>query len=520
MSIFFALTPLQPGVAWADDGPVAAPAATLPPVIITEIVTGTKTSGVQEFIELYNTTDQPIDLTGWQLWYLSAQAADQNRPSANGVIMLGDGADSPIIAPNDYYVLSGRADYLANVARQFYAGTMAATGGNLRLLSPASDVSCVLTVQDQVGWGNALYPAGRALAAPSTGQSAARLLGTDGAYKDTYDNAADFVISATPTPAAANTSGQGNAVSQAEPSEAISLGTAPMPGCTPPPASGGSSPIQQPGSGDEPPVTVVTPPASTSSDSSSAAPQFPAIDVGLVTPQITELLPNTASPQNDATDEFIELYNSNDTPFDLSGFVLQVGTTTKHRYTFPVGTSLEPKSFTSFSSGTTRLALSNTGGQASLLDPLGNVLNQTNVYGAAKEGQVWALANGIWRWSTTPTPGASNIITVPPVATPKKAAAATAKKTAATAKVPGSKTSGSSASKKKTAKTKTAAVPQSSSKEQTAFSPLHPAVLAVVGGFALLYGLYEYRQDVANKFYQLRANRAARRAARLEIEGG
>ncbi|HEX7368547.1 MAG TPA: lamin tail domain-containing protein, partial [Candidatus Saccharimonadales bacterium] len=119
------------------------------------------------------------------------------------------------------------------------------------------------------------------------------------------------------------------------------------------------------------------PPASiVSVDSAVAAadgPSLPASDVGLQAPRINELLPNPAGTGNDATDEFIELYNANPATFDLSGFTLQTGTTTTHQYTFPAGTVLPPKTFEAFYSAATNLTLSNSGGRAALLDPFGNV---------------------------------------------------------------------------------------------------------------------------------------------------
>ena len=82
-----------------------------------------------------------------------------------------------------------------------------------------------------------------------------------------------------------------------------------------------------------PPATIISTTEVDATDPASAllaahASQMPAADIGLSAPQISELLPNPAGTGNDATDEFIELYNPNDQPFDLSGFVLQTGLTT------------------------------------------------------------------------------------------------------------------------------------------------------------------------------------------------
>lgn len=221
---------------------------------------------------------------------------------------------------------------------------------------------------------------------------------------------------------------------------------------------------------------------------------LPAADIGLAAPQISEVLPNPAPPQADAEDEFIELYNSNDKDFDLSGFILQVGTTTLHKYTFPAGTIIGAKKFQAFFSADTGLSLSNSSGQVSLVDPTGNVLGQTDIYGTAKDGYAWVSADGLWQWTTTPTPNAVNKIAVP------------------LAKL-SSKSKSSSASKKSSSSKTLAAAPNSSGSSGggTPVASLHPGILAGIGSLAVVYAVYEYRNDLANQLYRLRRHREARR---------
>jgi hypothetical protein len=222
---------------------------------------------------------------------------------------------------------------------------------------------------------------------------------------------------------------------------------------------------------------------------------IPDSDAGLAAPQISEVLPNPAPPATDAEGEFIELYNSNNNIFDLSGFSLQAGTTTLHRYAFPDGTHMDPHQFMAFFSSDTGLSLSNSAGQVKLLEPGGNVLGQTDEYGSAKDGYAWVTADGLWRWTTTPTPNAANVITSPPAS--RKLS-----------KVP-------STSSKKSSKTVAAGSSYSSNPPSggTPVSSLHPAILAGIGGMAVVYALYEYRHDLANQLYKLRRYREARRVA-------
>lgn len=221
---------------------------------------------------------------------------------------------------------------------------------------------------------------------------------------------------------------------------------------------------------------------------------LPAADIGLAAPQISEVLPNPAPPQTDADDEFIELYNSNAKDFDLSGFILQSGTTTMHKYTFPAGTIIGPKQFKAFTSSDTNISLGNSGGQVSLMDPDGNVLGQTDIYADAKDGYAWISADGLWQWTTLPTPNAINKVAVPLSKSDSKSSGAASKSTAK-------------------GKSSPAIASAAGAAGEAPVSKLHPAVLAGIGSLAVVYGLYEYRNDLANQLYRIRRYRASRRAA-------
>lgn len=247
-----------------------------------------------------------------------------------------------------------------------------------------------------------------------------------------------------------------------------------------------------------PPATILS--LLADSPSGTMAAVLPPADLGLLAPQLSELLPNPNGTGTDGSDEFVELYNPNEKPFDLSGFSLQVGTTTTHNYTFPAGTLLPAKAFKAFYSSDTGLSMSNTAGQAVLLDPFGTQISMTEAYGTAKDGQAWALAKGKWYWTTNPTPGGVNVINQP---------ATSSKPSSSTKKV-----SAKNASGVKGASTVATAGASTSGAQDTALTtPIHPWTLALVALAALLYGAYEYRVDIRNRFAQYRADRAARRVA-------
>lgn len=235
------------------------------------------------------------------------------------------------------------------------------------------------------------------------------------------------------------------------------------------------------------------------STTKTSSPTVPAVDRGLKAPQLSEILPNPASPQTDASDEFIELYNPNSKPFDLSGFTLQTASTsstTTHSYHFPAGTVIAPGAFMAFKSAQTHLSLGNSGGQVWLIDPLGTTLDSCEPYGTAKDAQAWIDASGKWQWTVQPTPGSTNKVAVPAVGSTKAATVNGKKVTTLSTSSNAGKVNGAS-----TIADQTVAAPLS----------IHPLTLAVIILAALLYGAYEYRYDMALKYQQLRRNRTTRR---------
>ncbi|HSX33205.1 MAG TPA: lamin tail domain-containing protein [Candidatus Saccharimonadales bacterium] len=552
---------VSPTVARADTiSPPDAPAPlSTAPILIAEVQTGSSASASEEFIELYNTTAHAIDLGthNWRLEVASSASTSWTAPLRS--IPL-----SGTIASGQSYVVASKLSsgqlYLPTTASAWFSAGLAATAGHIRLLyttyAVQPDGTCATqdTTADELEWSSMKNGApvaasldGRMLfLAPSSGglpagDSLQRLIDpVANIYVDSNSDVADFGLSTTPTPSANNILGAPSSLPPAawQPVVALPLDTCDPNASQMPPGTGdGSSdsgsttsdPITPPaGSGQAPPESA--PGSGDATDTSSGsgasgsplpnddstAPSLPAADQGLLSPQISELLPNPAAPQTDVSDEFIELYNPNAVAYDLSSFSMTAGLTTVHSYTFPEGTMLEPYAYTAFFSADTHLSLSNTGGQVRLVDPLAAIVGQTDAYSTAKDGQAFIKLNGTWQWTLTPTPNAPNLLTIP--GNPAKTTVKTAP--AATTKPPKTSVVKAAATNKlpKSAATKVqstaASVPTTSPTK-----PIHASILAAVALFAVLYGAYEYRRDMANAIYRFRTNRAARRAARASLKG-
>lgn len=430
------------------------------------------TSANGQFVTLYNPTNTTLDMAKYQLVYFNNY--DLTKATSTRTISLAGS-----LPPHGYYMINDSELQLCyQLAVNSVSLGFSSTAGLVEVLalnqsSPGGLVTSSL--QDHVGWSK-------------TAASGAQTLPT---------NTNAFLLRQP-------LDSQGNPLVQS-PGSGSWLAVQPdtdspchyiTNSASPTEVTTGLSQLLPP---DEPPVNTES--IADSSAVESLA-NLPATDVGLMSPRMTELLPNPAGTGNDTTNEFIELYNANDTNFDLSGFSLQTGTTTLHTYVFPAGTTLAPHSFTAFYSSLTHLSMSNSGGQAVLLDPLGNSLSASSPYATAADGQAWAYASGNWSWTTTPTPNAPNIIHKPIAKTKSKKAASKSK----TASKKGLKT----AAHKLPKNTKATA----SYQQPASSTPIHIWTLALVGGLALLYGAYEYRTDLANHYRQLKGHFVARFSSR------
>lgn len=506
--IFMMMVFLRGGVA-----PVFAAEAPLK-VLITEVQTGAGTAG-QEFIELYNASDETIDLADvagtagytWKLQYFSGgkvtgSTFDWETTAPSGTIAL-----TGTIAAHEYYLLSTTGYAPGSTEPDMtYSPHLANEAGGVRLVTVRTS-SKQITTQDTLAWCDASTPLpNECTVLPHSALGSWQRQPT---ADDTYIDEQGIVRPFTAT----------TDISPKGPwQEMDAVVDAPAP-----------DPATEPDQTADPGLDTGADTTATTDDDQTAQPDAAATEAPpspLAPPKITELLPNPAAPASDSTDEFIELYNPNDQPFALDGYVLETGATNSYRHAFGV-VSIPPLSYAVVTSGNSALSLANSGGHARLLDAEGTVVAQTADYTDAPEGEAWADIDGTWQWTTTATAMAPNVLTIAPVPAPKATTSkATATKKTATAKkattkkaASAAKTLGSSTKKTPTKADTAAAAADNQPEDTEVIAPIHGGILAAAGLLAVAYAAYEYRQDIAHRFYQLRRYRADRRTARASAKG-
>jgi len=322
---------------------------------------------------------------------------------------------------------------------------LAQTAGNLRL-------SVTGEVLDQLAWGAADSPEKAPVPAPKAGEALERVCDTDGHIcLDTDDNLQDF--------------------------DPVGIDVAANP--------------TVPGKGDN-----------TGGGTTSVTTAGEDFQI-----EITELLPDPASPQTDAKDEFVELYNAGSAPARLIGWTLTDGkhTSKLDAITVPAG------GYSAVYSRDSKLSLNNSGDVMRLINSSGVTVFTAPDYGKAKSGVAFGATSVGWGWLERPTPGGTNAA----LAADQSETASNSKKTTnGTVKKAstGTKKAGAASKSGKLASAKAAST-QTTEAGLPADKPTTPWgwILAGLGVFTVGYGAYEYRPEILSFFTKLRAKLGARK---------
>jgi hypothetical protein len=225
--------------------------------------------------------------------------------------------------------------------------------------------------------------------------------------------------------------------------------------------------------------------------------------------ELSELFPNPASPQTDSTDEFIELFNPTGNEVDLSGWKLKDESGTEYIIKDKAIAAAARLSIKSTDSGIT---LNNTGDSVQLINPNGEVVDESANYGDAQEGLGWIKTSGQWQWAVGATPDQPNAeVYIEPetnastaVKNVKKAATKVASKKSTTTNKPKTTKVNSSANSKNSISSPVEEVAKSS------HSNLWSWLLVAAGLGTIGYGIYEYRTEIQIRIQKLRSKFGAR----------
>ncbi len=130
---------------------------------------------------------------------------------------------------------------------------------------------------------------------------------------------------------------------------------------------------------------------------------------------ITEVFPN---PEGEDSGEFIELLNPTDTPISLAGWTMKDTSKTKFVFADEV---IASHAHLVLGRAQTKIALNNSGTESVMLIHPSEEIIAAVTYIDSQEGMSFMFdANGLWKWSNTPTPGLPNTLTIPKSMTEKE----------------------------------------------------------------------------------------------------
>jgi hypothetical protein len=159
---------------------------------VNELMTGSTGAAANEFVEIVNTGSAAADIGGFRLAYRSAAGTSD--------VTLATVPAGTTLAVGGFYLFGGSAYAGTRAPDQSFSAAIAATGGGVAIRDSAG------AILDSLGYGDAVnafvegHPAAAPPATAAPGSSTVRL--PDG--HDTNDNAADFSVSASPSPGSSN----------------------------------------------------------------------------------------------------------------------------------------------------------------------------------------------------------------------------------------------------------------------------------------------------------------------------
>ena len=158
------------------------------PLVISEVMAGATGNNNYEFIELYNATEEPLDLEGYRLTYRLSPDAEE--------VLIYTWDEPSVVPPHGHFLLVRSGVDVGAVPDGEFDHPLNTRFGGLTLWDPAGGVA------DRVGWGDKPELAeGEPAPALENDRSLERRPGGEaGNGQDTDDNRADFALNDAPSP--------------------------------------------------------------------------------------------------------------------------------------------------------------------------------------------------------------------------------------------------------------------------------------------------------------------------------
>lgn len=381
---------------------------------LNEILPNPSTSeSMDEFIELYNASDEVVDLAGWVLGDASTNtyaidAADFDSTAVNageyfvvyraesGVALNNNGDSVKLYQPNEdllnsmAYTESAKDDLSYNFTDDGWKWSIKSTPGETNIIETANNqpqADAGRNQSAQVGekvtldGGNSSDPDSDQLTCSwKFGDSQ---LGSGCTTTHAYSRAGSY------TAELSVSDGRGGSDS-----DTVKITVTEKSG-------GGDDDGDGDGGGDG---------GGDNSDSETDQPTGPfSTDIIL-----TEFLPNPAGSDTDDKGEFVEIHNKGAATVDLSSWQLDDEEGGSSPHAIVDNTAIKSGEYLAFYRGDTKLSINNGGDSVRILHPDGKVTDSATYEGKAEDGQAYARdEQGEWVWTTSPTPGEANKIDQP-----------------------------------------------------------------------------------------------------------
>jgi hypothetical protein len=353
-------------------------ASALSPVISAAQLGGSGSgTSQQEVFQIYNNSNDDIDVTNWCLESGSSTLACFVSPDSNTKLIL-EAKQAILIGSSQFHL----AYPLVNLDYVYSASNIPGTNGSLRIINSST------ALIDQLGWGSEIGE-GNSIQGNLAGGKAYLRVSNDGGItlQDTNYNAADFIVGDLPQVLIGGGIYEQEVITDACPNVDGFQNEVPI-GFMKNVDGGCYEDICDNISG----LQIILP----------SGYYKDGIDCHIVPLYLSELLSNASGV--DTGKEFIEIYNPTQYTTSLSGYKLQFGSKT---VALP-DMEIAPATYVALSDLQTGITLTNTSGTLKLLGPDLTQLDVTT-YQDARDDESWAFIDGVWQYTDNPTPNLANI---------------------------------------------------------------------------------------------------------------